>query len=273
MFTVNSNTLATSISNNYSRINRQITEISQQIASGKRINSAKDDPAGLFQANALRSQIGSYGVVRNNVTFGTSLLESSSSALGSVIGDLGKMRDLAVQAASGTLSTEGRAALQETFAEYQAQIDSTVNGASVFGQNLVSSAAADVDIQSGINAGNTTTVTAAASDATTLGVNAAAIDLTDTTNAGLAITAIDAAIATAGTNQATMGAQLNRFESIDNNVSNIMENLESARSRIEDADVAELSTNLAQLQVQQQLATAMLGIANQMPQSFLMLLR
>lgn len=271
MFTVNSNTLSSIISNNYNRINQRIADVSQSIASGKRINSAKDDPAGLFQANQLRSEFGSYGVVRNNLTFGTSLLETASSAIGTVINDLGAMRELAVQASSGTLSAEGRAALQATFAEYQAQIDETVSGATVFGQNLVSATSADVDIQSGINAGNTTTVSAAATDATTLGVNA--IDLTSEAHASAAITAIDAAIATAGTNQATFGAQLNRIESIDNNVSNIMENLEAARSRIEDADVAQLTTELAQLQIQQQLATAMLGIANQLPQSFLTLLR
>jgi flagellin len=271
MITINSNTLASSISNNFNSISKRIDDVSRSIASGKRINSAKDDPAGLFQANALRTQTSSYNVVRNNLTFGTSLLETASSALSTVVNDLGKMRDLAVQAASGTLSTEGRAALQATFAEYQSQIDDTVSNASVFGQNLVSAAAADVDIQSGINAGQTTTVTAAASDATTLGVNA--LDLTSEANASAAITAIDTAIATAGTNQSTFGAQLNRIESIDANVANIVENLESARSRIEDADVAQLTTDLAQLQVQQQLASAMLGIANQLPQSFLTLLR
>ena len=273
MITINSNTLASSISNNFNRIQSRITDVTTSISTGKRINSAKDDPAGMFQANALRSQVGSYGVVRNNLTFGTSMLETASSAITNVVGNLGEMRELAVQAAQGTLSTEGRAALQATFAQYQGQIDDTVNGATVFGQNLVKTGATNVDIQSGINAGDKLTVSAAASDATTLGVNTGAIDLTTEANAALAITAIDAAITTAGTNQATLGAQMNRIDSTDNNIANIMENLESARSRIEDADVAKLTTELAQLQVKSQLATAVLGIANQMPQQFLALLR
>jgi flagellin len=273
MITVNSNTLAGGIANNFNRIQSRIDDVTRSIASGKRINSAKDDPAGLFQANALRTQNSSYGVVRNNLTFGTSLLEASSSAITNVVSNLSEMRDLAVQAASGTLSTEGRAALQATFAEFQSQIDSTVNGATVFGQNLVNATAADVDIQSGINAGDTTTVSASSADAATLGVDAGSIDLTSEANAALAITAIDAAVTTAGTVQSTFGAQLNRIDSIDTNVANIMENLEASRSRIEDADVAKLTTELAQLEVQSQLATAVLGIANQMPQQFLALLR
>lgn len=272
-FTVNSNTLAFNIANTFNTLNTRIDNVSRQIASGKRILSAADDPAGMFQANALRSQVGSYGVVRNNLTFGTSLLETAASSLGSVQTNLSDMRELAVQAAQGTLSTEGRAALQAQFAAYQGQIDSTVSGASMFGQNLISATAANVSLQTGISAGNQTVVTAASSDGATLGVDTGTIDLTTAANAALSITAIDLAAATVGTNQATFGAQINRIDSIDSNVTNIMENLESARSRIEDADIAEMSTELALLQTQQQLASAMLGIANQMPQSFLQLLR
>ena len=272
-FTVNSNTLSFSIANTYNSINERLDNISRQIASGKRILSASDDPAGLAQANALKAQYGSFGVVRNNLTFGKSLLEASSSALGSVNSNLSEMRELAVQAAQGTLSTEQRAALQAQFVEYQAQIDASVNGATLFGQNLVNATAADVSLQTGINAGEQTTVTAVASDGATLGVDAASIDLTSDVNAGAAITAIDAAMASIGTNQATFGAQINRIDSIDANVVNQMENLDSARSRIEDADVAQLTIDLSLLQTQQQLASAMLGVSNALPQSFLTLLR
>lgn len=273
MFTVNSNNIAVQIANSYNRINQQLEGVSKQIASGKRINSAKDDPAGLAQITSLKAQLSSYGVVRNNLTFGTSLLESASTALGNVQDNLKSMRDLAVQAASGTLSTEQRAALQTQFAEYQAQIDQSVNTASVFGQNLVGSAAADVDIQSGINAGDTTTITSVASDGASLGVDTGSISLTDATTSSAAITAIDAAIATVGTNQSTFGAQLNRFDTIDKNVASIMENIDASRSRIEDADIASLTTQLNNLQTKNQLAGAMLGLVNSFPQQFLSLLR
>lgn len=272
-FTVNSNTLAFSVSNSYNRINKMLEDISEQIATGKKINSAADNPAGLAQVNLLRSQYSSYGVVRNNLTFGTSLLEASSSALTNVTESLEEMRDLAVQASNGALSTSDRAALQASFAEFQGQIDTTVGSATLFGQNLVSAAAADVDIQSGINAGDTTTVSSVASDSATLGVDTGSINVTDTTNASAAITAIDTAISTIGTNQSTLGAQLNRFGIIDNNIATFMENMDGARSRIEDADIPELTTRLANLQTQQQLAGAMLGLANQLPQQFLSLLR
>lgn len=273
VFTVNSNPLAFGIGNTYNQINQQLASITEQISSGKRINSAKDDPAGFAQATALNTQYDSYGVVRNNLTFGVSLLETSSEALGNVTESLQEMRDLAVQAASGTLSTDQRAALQATFAQYQAQIDESVGGASMFGQNLISGAAADVNIQSGINAGNTTTVTAAASDGATLGVDTGSISLTDATTSAAAITAIDTALGTVATNQATFGAQLNRFDIMDRGIASTMENLESARSRIEDADIPSLTTELNKLQTQQQLAGAMLGLANSLPQSLLSLLR
>lgn len=273
MFTINSNSLAIRVANSFSQINQALENTSLQIATGKRINSAKDDPAGLAQAVSLKSQFSSYNVVRNNLTFGTSLLESAGSALMNVQDNLKEMRDLAVQAASGALSTDQRAALQTQFAEYQAQIDQTVDNASLFGQNLVGSTAADVDIQSGINAGNTTTVTSAASDTTTLGVDTGSIDLSDVTAASDAITAIDLAISSVATNQATFGAQLNRFEIMDNNVGTMMENLDASRSRIEDADIPALTTQLQQLQTKSQLSVAMLGLVNSLPQQFLGLLR
>lgn len=272
-FSINSNSLAIRVANSFREINQALDRTSTQIATGKRINSAKDDPAGLAQVVSLKSRFSSYGVVRNNLTFGTSLLESASTALNNVQANLKSMRDLAVQAASGTLTTEQRAALQTQFAEYQSQIDQTVNNATVFGQNLVGSAAADVDIQSGINAGDTTTVTAVASDAATLAVDAGSIDLSDSTAASAAITAIDAAIGTVATNQSTFGSQLNRFDVMDKNVASIMENIDSARSRIEDADIPALTTELQQLQVKSQLASAMLGLVNSLPQGYLSLLR
>lgn len=273
MFTINSNPLAMRVSSSFRSINADLDRVSTQIATGKRINSAKDDPAGLAQVVSLKSAFSSYQVVRNNLTFGTSLLESASTALNNVQKNLASMRDLAVQAANGTLTTEQRAALQTQFAEYQAQIDQTVGGATVFGQNLVGATAADVDLQSGINAGDTTTVTAVASDGATLGVDSGTIDLDDATNASAAITAIDAAIGTVATNQSTFGAQLNRIEVMDSNIESIMENVDAARSRIEDADIPALTTQLQQLQVKSQLASAMLGLVNSLPQGYLSLLR
>ena len=272
-FSINSNPLAIRVANSFREINQALDRTATQISTGKRINSAKDDPAGLAQVVSLKSRFSSYSVVQNNLTFGTSLLESASTALSNVQENLKAMRDLAVQAASGTLTTEQRAALQTQFAEYQSQIDQTVNGASVFGQNLVGATAANVAVQSGINAGDTTTVTAVASDAEELGVDAATIDLDDATNAAAAITALDTAIGTVATNQSTFGAQLNRFEIMGKNISSIMENIDAARSRIEDADIPRLTTELQQLQVKSQLSQAMLGLVNSLPQGYLSLLR
>lgn len=271
MITVNSNPLAMQIANKFSVLNDRLGNVSLQIASGKRINSAKDDPAGIAQVALLSSQFSSYKVAKNNLGFGTSLLETAATSLANVQENLKSMRDLAVQAASDTLTTEQRNALQANFAQYQAQIDQTVNSATVFGQNLVGTTAADVNIQSGINAGETTTVTAVASDSASLSVDS--IDLSSSANAAAAITAIDTAIGTVATNQSTFGSQLNRLDTMENNISSIMENLDAARARIEDADIPNLTIELNKLQTSTQLATAMLGFVNSLPQSYLQLLR
>lgn len=273
MFTVNSNVAAFSIANIYKNVNSRLDQVSQQISSGKRINSSADDAAGMAQANILKSQYSSYGVVRNNLTFGRSLTEAADGALISVQNSLSKMRDLAVQSANGALSAEERAALDVEFKEYQAQIDTSVESATMFGQNLVSSTAAAVNIQSGINSGDQTTVNAVASDAATLAVDAGSIDLTDATTSAAAIDAIDAAIQQVSSNQATFGSMINRFEVMDDNIANTMENLDAARSRIEDADIPTLTKDLNLLQTQQQLAGAMLSMANSYPQNYLSLLR
>lgn len=271
MLSINSNAQALTLANYLGQLTQQLSDTSERLATGKRINSAADDPAGIAVASRLRSQDGSWGAVQKNLTFGTSLLETSASALGSVQTVLQNMRDLSVEAASETLSTTQRAAVQATFAEYQSQIDTITDAATLFGQNLISATAAAVNIQSGINAGDTLAVTTSASDATTLGVNAST--LATSAGASAAITAIDAAIATVSGNQAKVGAQLNSMDVTIENVGNLRENLGKALSRVEDADIAQESSNLALLQTKQQMAIQMLGMVNQFPQFALGLLR
>lgn len=270
---INTNINAQLLAGVLKRVESSIDQTSQRLATGKRINSAKDDPAGLAIATQMKTQNSSWAVAQKNITFGTSMLETSAAALGSVQEVLQNMRDLAVEASNGTLSTEQRAALQTTFVEYQAQLDQIVGGASIFGKNLISSTAADVVLQTGINAGDTTTVVGAASDGATLGVNAAAIDVSTDAGASAAITAIDAAVTTVSSNQATFGAQLRGLDVMVSNIDNMRTNLSAAIGRIEDANIAEEVSKLTMLQTQQQMAIQMLGIVNQFPQNALSLLR
>lgn len=259
--------------NRLSSINDRMTTVSERLSTGLRINSSKDDPAGLAIATKFKSQIGSWGAVEKNLSNGTSLLGASDKALGSVNDILLQMREIAQQAASDDLAADQRTNLATTFTELQTQIDTIVNSASINDKNLVSATAADVDIQSGIAAGDSYTLTSSASDAATLGVDAASIDITSAANAQAAMTALDTGIDTVSGSRAVMGAQLRGMETMAKNAGNMSENLEAARSRIEDADIAAESSKLTQLQVKQQTAISMLGITNTMSQGLLGLLR
>jgi flagellin len=271
MLSINSNISSTRGATLLNAISQQLDKSAQRIASGKRILTAADDPAGMGIVSTLRANHRSYEAVQKNITAGKSLLEVAGSALNSQQGVMQQMRELAVQAASGTLTADQRTALNETFTQLKAQLNETVNSATIFGQNLTGTAAADVAIQSGINAGDTFTVTAAKSDTTTLGLDA--IDLTSTANASAAMTALDTSIATVAGNQATIGAQQNRLDRMAENSKTVQDNLEASISRIEDVDIAAETARMQQLQAKMQLSTAMLGITNSIPSYILALMR
>ena len=270
---INSNSLAYGIGRNLSKISQDLQDTSERISTGKRILSAKDDPAGVGILMGMKAQHGSWNAVEKNLASGQSLLDVAEGALKNQNDLLTKMTDIANQAASDLISTDQRTALQNTFVEMQGQLDTIVNRASIFGQNLVSSTAANVKVQTGPDAGNTTTLSAIKSDAATLGVDAATIDLTDSTKAAAALTALKTAVNTVSGNQSVIGAQQSGFESLVNTAGTAKGNLEKAMGRIEDADVAAESTKLAMLQAKQQLGIQMLGIVNQMPSMALQLLR
>ena len=273
MLSINSNSLATSIARNLNDNATQLQKVSAQISSGKRILSAADDPAGVGILSSLKVQNSSYNAVLKNLAAGQSVLEVSDSALASQQSTLQQMKDLATQASSSLLSAGQRTALQNSFAELQKQLDDTAKNATLFGTNLIGSAAASASLQIGINSGDTKTLNTAKSDSTTLAVNSAAVDLTDTTKASAAMTAIDAASATVSANQSIIGTQLTGLSKTTDNVKTTQLSLTNSISKFEDADVAALSSELASLQSKQQLMSATLGIVNQFPSYLLSLIR
>lgn len=273
MLSVNSNPLASRVAADVNRISEEMKDVSLRLATGKRILSAKDDPAGIGILSNLKSQHASYNAVMKNLTAGQSLLDTASSSLSNQQKILTKMKDVATQASSDLLTADQRTALQATFTQLQTQLDDTVNKATIFGQNLTGASAADINIQSGINSGDTTTIAAVKSDGATLGVDSGSIDLTDSTTAAAAMTAIDAAVATVATNEATLGAQSNGLSFAKDGALSIKNNIEKAIGSIEDIDVAEESSKLALLQAKQQISTSMLSLINQLPSYALSLLR
>lgn len=273
MLSINSNNLASTIARNLNDNASQLQKVAAQINSGKRINSAADDPAGSGIIASLKMQSSSYNAVTKNISAGQSVLAVSDAALGSQQQVLQQMKDLATQASGTLLTTDQRAALQNSFVELQTQLTDIAKNATLFGVNLIGSAAATATLQTGINAGDTRTLATAKSDAATLNVDAATIDLTDATKAAAAMTALDTASATVGTNQSIIGTQLTGLQKTADNVKTTQLSLKDSISRIEDADIAELSSQLTMLQSKQQLMSSTLGIVNQFPQYLLQLIR
>jgi flagellin len=273
MLSINSNPLAAVVARSVNDLSSKIQDTGLKLATGKRILSAKDDPSGVGILSTLKTQNTSYSSVQKNLTSGQSLLDVASSSLSSQQDILRQMKELATQASSDLLDTNQRASLQESFSKLQAQLDETVNKASLFGQNITGSSAAQVKIQSGIKAGDTLTINAVKSDAVTLKVDAATLDLTDSAKASAAMTAIDTATGTVANSEASLGAVSKRLEMMQKNTSNIMSNLEKSISRIEDVDVAAESSKLTLLQTQQQVSVSLLSTINQLPSLALSLLR
>lgn len=273
MLSINSNTLASSIARNLNDNATQLQKVSAQINSGKRILTAADDPAGAGVLSSLKMQNSSYNAVNKNLSSGQSVLQVSEAALASQQEVLQQMKDLATQASSSLLTADQRTALQNSFTELQTQLSDIANKATLFGVNLIGASAASATLQTGINAGNTRTLNTAKSDAATLNVDAAKIDLTDATKASAAMTALDTASATVGTNQSIIGTQITGLQKTADNVKTTQLSLKESISRIEDADIAELSSQLTMLQSKQQLMSSTLGITNQFPSYLLQLIR
>jgi flagellin len=250
-----------------------IDKSTNNISTGKRINSAADDAAGLQISTRMKTDIQGYGVVQNNISQGQSLLNVMDSGLQSGIEILQGMKQLALESKNDTLSTGQRNALQESFSNLQQQYDQTINGSELFGKSLLTSGAGDIDIQTGVNAGQKTTLSAVDSSSTTLGIDSGTIDISTIANSDMTIESIDSAIDTLSLNQATVGAQYNGLESRNNVVKNITENTTSALGRIEDTDMAKETSNLQMLQVKQQMALQVLQMVNQYPSNALSLLR
>jgi flagellin len=273
MISIASNIQALKALNSLNQVTKDINHTSNVISTGKRINSAKDDPAGMQIANRMTSHIKGYSVVKQNISQGQSILDVTSSGLDNGIEILQKMKDLALESKNGTLSTDNRAALQESFNILQEQYNETIEGSSIFDKNLLTSGASSIRIQSGVDAGQYNTLSAVDASSTTLGTDSATINISDIANSDLSITAIDEALEKMGRNQATVGSQYRSLETRSNVVSTMEENLTESRSRIEDADMAKEVSKLQLLQAQQQMSMQVLSISMSLPEQALQLLR
>ena len=278
MATINTNVSALSAQNAMKVNARNMSTTMEQLSTGTRINSAKDDAAGLAIGQNMTAQVRGLNQAVRNLNDGVNLLQTAEGALTETTNMLQRMRELAVQSASGTYSNTQRSYLAVEFNALGSQIEkiaseTTWNGYTVLTGTTGGTTAGTFSFQSGQTSGQTIDVAIAGMGLTGLSMTAAAVGVSTAASASAAIATIDAAISTVNSQRATIGATINRMTYAADNLTNISANTSASRSTIVDTDYAAASTALSKNQIIQQAATAMLAQANQQPQSVLSLLK
>ena len=272
---INTNLTALNTSRNLSSSQMAQSQAVQRLSSGLRVDSAKDDSAGLAIAERFNSQIKGMNVAIRNANDAVSLAQTAEGALSKVSDMLQRMRELAVQSANATNSTSDRTNLDAEYDQLGSEITRTLAGTTFNGTNMLGANAGTLTFQ--VGAGTTSNDTIAITT-TRLDNNASmtAVSTGSITTATLATASIgqlDTAIDLITTERATYGAAQNRFESAIGVLQVSAENNAASRSRIMDADYATETAALSRAQVLQQAGTAMLAQANQLPNQVLTLLR
>jgi flagellin len=249
----------------------------QRLSSGLRVNSAKDDAAGLAIAERMNAQVRGMMVAMRNANDAISLAQTAEGAIGKIGDALQRMRELAVQSANGSNNAGDRTNLQTEFLELQNEVARLVDGTQFNGTLLFDGTTPTFTFQVGPGTTSNDTIDIQGTDLTTNvrdAVGAGTVDISgaDATGARAAIDAIDLAIDEVTTSRALYGAAQNRFETVVMNLQVSAENLTAARSRIMDADFAVETANLSRAQILQQAGNAMVAQANALPQNVLRLL-
>ena len=302
---INTNLASLNAQRNLSSTQSVLTTSIQRLSTGLRVNSAKDDAAGLAIAERMNAQVRGMNVAQRNANDAISLAQTGESALGKIGDMLQRMRELAVQSANATNSSSDRSALQDEFTELQNEITRTANTTRFNGQSVLTTSSsfdfqiganATTDDQvsisgvnvlgtgtaSGTNDGSLATVAGTGISISTVGTRGSVSGAADfeaysagTAGTGAlgAIEQIDFALAQVNTARLSFGAAQNRFESIISNLQVAGENQAAARSRIMDADFASETASMTRAQVLQQAGVAMLSQANAIPNNVLSLLR
>ena len=274
MAIINTNINAIRAANASNMANKMLGTAMERLSTGKRINSAKDDAAGMAINTSMTSQIKGMSQGIRNANDGISLAQTAEGALGEITNMIQRIRELAVQAASGTYQTSDRAAMQSEVTNLTQQISDVLTTTKFNGNTMFSTTAGtDVtfDIQTGANNGDTVTLTSTAIDGTN--ISATALDVTTAALASTTLANVDLALTAVNATRASLGAGQNRLESAINNMTSNVANLSDARSRIEDTDYSVETANMAKSQILSQASTAMIAQANQSQQNVLSLLK
>jgi flagellin len=254
---------------------RALSQNMAHLSSGLRINDASDDAAGLAISEQMSSDIRSYQQAARNANDGVSMMQVASGAMNQQVNLLTRMKELATEAANGTLGTAQNADVQTEFDALADEIDRVANATKFNGQSMLNaSSTVTFQVGTGANTTNDTiAVTIAATDGGTLGTTALKGTGLSAANVQATLGTLDTAIQTLSTAQATVGTANNRLTAAADNATQFSVNLQAAESRIRDVDVASESTAMSRNQVLVQAGTAVLAQANQLPQAALTLLR
>jgi flagellin len=301
MTVINTNTAANITANALTKNERAMSQAMERLSTGQRINSASDDAAGLAISSRMTSQINGLNMAVRNANDAISMVQTADGALVEASKMVQRMRELTVQAASGTVNSTDQTALNTEFRALEDQIHLISTNTEWNGQKLLNGELGAVNFQVGANASQTISITFgdlntdgdASADATNAdnkglmvalddatgtvssGAGTATVDLNDvviTSSQSTVLGYLDNALTRLNAHRATLGATLNRLEYAADNLANVSQNTLASRSRVLDADYASETTELAKTQIIQQAATAMLSQANQYPQTVLALL-
>lgn len=272
MLTVNTNVASLNAQRNLYSSQNALNRSMQRLSSGLRINSAKDDAAGLAISDRMTAQIRGLNQASRNAMDGISLAQTAEGALQESTNILQRIREIAVQSANDTNSDEDRLSLQEEVVQLREELQRIAEKTQFNGKTLLDGSLTSAVFQVGANAGDT--ITFGIGDASTGadGLNVAAITVETQVDASAAITSADTAIGEIDTIRGGLGAVQNRFESTIANLNNVSENLSAARSRILDADIAQETSAMTKNSILQQAGVSILAQANQTPQLALSLL-
>ncbi len=284
--TINTNLVSLNAQRNLSTSQSQLSTSMQRLSSGLRVNSAKDDAAGLAIAERMNTQVRGMNVAMRNANDGISMAQVGEGALGKVSDLFQRMRELAVQSANGTNGDDDRLSLNEEFVQLAQEVTRTLEGTQFNGRSILSDTAANT-FQIGANNDSSidrisvdgfdwtaaSEITNVVSTGVITGTEVPTLQITDITGAQDVIAAIDTAIDEINSQRAEFGAVQNRFENVISNLMVATENQSAARSRIMDADYAAETANMSRAQILQQAGNAMVAQANQLPQQVLSLLQ
>ena len=288
MLGINTNPASLNAQKNLSMSGSTLNQSINRLSSGLRVNSAKDDAAGLAIAERMSAQIRGFDVAGRNANDGISALQVADGALGKLSDNLQRMRELAVQSKNGTLNATDRANLDREYQSLSEELGRIAIGSEFNGNDIFGAANKSLSFQVGTGNAAEDTLTLNLTDdglatgndlqtllggATTAAIQTAFGGIDTIANGTTAITTIDAAIDNITNIRASVGAGQSRLEQVIEFTDTQVTNLSAARGRIMDADFAKETANLTRAQILQQAGTAMLSQANQLPQNVLSLLQ